>query len=872
LTRRLVLSVMMLLPLSAAFGDQATYSERGGTFTLGSSIVVTAATVASPAGTLSLNCPITGTAFGTYLWQYFCSGGIITLQSSDGVTVLSGTFTSGKLYLTASGGGRGGNTHYYYSFGGSLTGSLTQNGQSEAISGGTYFYVVPLRTQIGSGSAALSSGGTEVSAVYGPVYVTDTYNNRIVRVDSMTGANWATLGKGGAGTKQFSNPVGIALDASGRIYVADTGNCRVARMDNITGANWTTLGTCGSGSFSNPYGVANDATGRIYVADTGNNQIVRVDSMTGTNWTTLKTDPTGVNMLAGPRGVAFDAAGRIYIADTGNNRVVRVDDMTGANWTMLTSNTAGTVNYQSVYGVALDPAGKIYVADTLADQVVRVDDMTGANRTTLGGPGIGNAVGYFSNPYGLAVDPLTGAIFVADTQNGRIVRSSDMTTLNWSSYGSYGTGVGSFGGPQGIVPVPVSTPVPDAVLSPTSLTYANQNVGTPSLPQTVTVTNIGGAPLEFTRIATTGDFAETDTCGSGVPGGSTCSLSIVFTPTVTGTRKGLLTLTGNSASGARKAGLSGTGTAPVAGVAPASLTFASQLVNTTSAAQSVTLLNTGTGPLTISAIGASTGFAQTNNCGSSVAPGFGCTFSVTFTPTATGTLTGALTVTDNAGTQTVNLGGTGASTAPTVTVSPASVLFPAQALKTKSAAHVLTLANHSTTSLTITISITGDFADTTTCKTSLAPGTSCTVSATFTPTATGTRTGWLTFILPLPTGTQTVALTGTGTPSGTTEELTVSPTSVDFGQQVLNDSQNASVTVTNTNGVVVGISSINVSGSAAFTQSNNCGTALAAGANCTVQLTFTATSYVTYSGTLSITESAGSVHKVTLSGSGVTGN
>ena len=130
---RIVLCALMLLPLSAALADEATYTESGGSFTLGSSIDVTAASVGSPAGTLSLNCPVTSTAFGTYLWQYFCSGGTITMQSSDGLTVLEGTFTSGTLSLTASGGGRGGNTHYYYSFLGSLTGTLSHSGQSEAI-------------------------------------------------------------------------------------------------------------------------------------------------------------------------------------------------------------------------------------------------------------------------------------------------------------------------------------------------------------------------------------------------------------------------------------------------------------------------------------------------------------------------------------------------------------------------------------------------------------------------------------------------------------------------------------------------------------------------------------------------------------------
>jgi sugar lactone lactonase YvrE len=861
----------MLLSSSAAFADQAIYTDSGGSFTLGSSINVSAAAVASPTGTLSLSCPVTSTTYGTYLWQYFCSGGTITMQSNDGLTILNGTFTSGTLSLTASGGGRGGHTHYYYSFVGSLTGSLTKNSEAEAIAGGIYFNVAPLTSLIGSGSAP-AGGGMDLHSVYGPIYVADTANNRIVRLDTMTGTNWQTLGAFGRGTSQFSAPVGIALDASGRIYVADTGNCRIVRMDNMTGANWTSWGACGAGTdkFRGPDGVAIDAAGRIYVADTGHNEIVRMDDMSGTNWTTLSTDPTRAYTLSGPRGLAFDAAGKIYIADTGNNRVVRVDDMTGANWTILNTSSANSgVHYTSVYGVALDPTGRIYVMDEYAAQVVRADDIAGDNWTTFGA--FGGGVGAFINPYGIAVNPVDGGIYVADTQNGRIVRTTDLSTLDWVSLGSYGPGVDQFGGPQGIAAVPVTTPVPVAVLSAGSLTYGNQNVGTSSAPQTLTLTNIGGAPLEFSSITTSGDFSETNTCNGNLPGGSSCAFSVDFTPTATGMRNGSLNLNDNSVNGPSAAVLTGTGTAPVAAVTPSNLTFASQQVNTTSAALTVDLSNTGTGPLTINNFATSAGFAQTNNCGSSVAPGFACTISVTFTPTVSGAVTGDLAVSDNAGTQTVSLSGTGSSTAPNVTVSPAGVTFPAQVLNKKSKAQAVTLSNLGTTSITISsIVISGPYAETTGCKTSLAAGKTCTVNATFTPTATGTQTGSLTFNLS--TGTQTVALDGIGTPSGTTEGLTVSPTSVPFGQQVLNDTQNASVTVTNTNGVVVGISGISMSGSKAFTQSNTCGTTLASGATCTVTVNFTATAYVTYTGTLSVTESSGASHKVSLSGAGVTGN
>src|SRR5437667_184648 len=105
--------------------------------------------------------------------------------------------------------------------------------------------------------------------------------------------------------------------------------------------------------------------------------------------------------------------------------------------------------------------------------------------------------------------------------------------------------------------------------------------------------------------------------------------------------------------------------APAASLSPTSLTFASQTVGTTSAAQTVTLSNTGTATLAISSIVASGDFAQTNNCGGSLAVGGNCAINVTFSPTASGTRTGSLRATDNTSgsPQTVSLTGAGSSIA-----------------------------------------------------------------------------------------------------------------------------------------------------------------------------------------------------------------
>ncbi len=127
-----------------------------------------------------------------------------------------------------------------------------------------------------------------------------------------------------------------------------------------------------------------------------------------------------------------------------------------------------------------------------------------------------------------------------------------------------------------------------------------------------------------------------------------CTLNVTFTPTATGTRTGAITITDNAAGSPHKLPLTGTGGVPVVTLTPASLTFASQAVGTTSPAQPATLKNTGSGPLSITSIAVSGDFAQTNNCGSKVNPGASCTLNVTFKPTATGTRSGALTINDDA--------------------------------------------------------------------------------------------------------------------------------------------------------------------------------------------------------------------------------
>ena len=208
--------------------------------------------------------------------------------------------------------------------------------------------------------------------------------------------------------------------------------------------------------------------------------------------------------------------------------------------------------------------------------------------------------------------------------------------------------------------------------------------------------------------------------------------------------------------------------APLAVVSPASLTFAGQPVNTGSAAQVVTLTNTGTGPLTISSIVVSGDFARTTTCVATLIAGANCSISVTFIPTTAGARSGAITITDNSGNvagsvQSVALSGIGL--APIASLSLASLTFDAQFTGTTSAALPVTLSNTGTAPLNLSsIIASAEFAQTSDCGISLAAGLSCTINVTFTPAATGARTGLLTVnhnAAPVATSTS-ITLSGTG--------------------------------------------------------------------------------------------------------------
>lgn len=286
-------------------------------------------------------------------------------------------------------------------------------------------------------------------------------------------------------------------------------------------------------------------------------------------------------------------------------------------------------------------------------------------------------VGNFGNGEINAFDPTHGTFLgtIADPE-GRAIKNDGLWAIEFGNgnMGSSPTTLYLTAGINGVQDGLFAAISPD----PVTLTFASQLVGA-SATQTITVENTGSATLNLTAApalagADSAEFAigaaATCTNGAAIPVGGACTIPVTFTPAAAGVRGPVtLTISDNASGGTQAVTLSGTGTAgaPTVSITPTTpLSFSGQVVSSTSAAQTVTIKNTGTASLVFGAgaIGVSNDFAETDTCSNStVTVNATCSISVTFTPSATtnNPRSGTLTITDNAANspQTVALAGTG---------------------------------------------------------------------------------------------------------------------------------------------------------------------------------------------------------------------
>jgi sugar lactone lactonase YvrE len=494
-----------------------------------------------------------------------------------------------------------------------------------------------------------------------------------------------------------------------------------------------------------------DGAGNLYFADDNGNRILEEQYIHGA-YNALLVIATGLNS---PGDVVVDAAGAIYAADTGNNRIVKETPNGDGTYTQSVVDSGFATPPE---GLAIDRVGNIYVSlfnNFLAGNPPFILKETLANDTYSR-----SALTIFGSE-GLDVDAAGNVVAAFPFENSPTFISS-LAELD--------------------------------VATPPSFLFAQTAVGSTSAdsPKTVTVTNNGNSPLDFTNVAITTNFTLSpgSTCSQStvLAPEVSCTLLINFVPTEGGVDNGTLTLTDNhlgSPGSTQVIKLNGqaTGTGTVAAtLSPSTYNYGSVNVGS-SASQSFTLANTGTSAINLASIALpNTLFAVgSTTCGTSLAPKASCAYIVVFKPTAAGAQTTTLSVTDDAGTQTAALAGTGVQAAVAqAALTPATGNFNSIPAGTTSGPINFTLTNAGNAALSITsFGISGPNSSSflqgaNTCGSTLAAGSACTIAVTFSPGSAGSFAATLSVTDTV--GTQTSSLTGTGAAPASAPDFTVNAT------------------------------------------------------------------------------------------------
>ena len=625
---------------------------------------------------------------------------------------------------------------------------------------------------------------------------------------------------GPATSATLNYPAGVALDSSGDIFIADYENSVIREVSSSTRDISTFAGVAvpdpnqvgqmiGFPAYSgdgypatdaelgflgdSPWaaGMTTDHSGNVFIADTANEVIREISASTGIITTVAGNGFVGYSGDGGPatgaeifypRDVAVDGIGNIFIVDSGNCVVRKVSASTGIISTVAGTPPDSSGNYYCGYsgdggpataaqlypidllspagGVAVDSSGNIFIADTGNNVIRRVTASTGIITTVTGiadSLGVGGGDGgpatsaTLDTPYGVAVDS-AGNIFIADIYDFAIreVMAANGNIYTVAGNMGLGRGFSGDGGPAGAAQIGF---VFGLYLDPAG------NLFIPDADHCV-IREVSASTGIISTVAGTPNPSGIYYCGYSGDGGP--ALSAIFdNPGATGADASGDLVVLDDIRVRTVAGLvQGSGAGVVA--FPNPLAFPTMLLGT-SDTLTVMLSNRGslqTGVSTVAISGTNASdFSETNNCvGRSLASGGGsCAINVKFTPSAA-TESALLTMTDTAGTQTVNLSGAGA----VLTLSTGALTFATEPLRTTSTTQQVTLNNPNTLLVTVpAVTISGpnyaDFSETDNCAGQTLPGGgSCTINVTFKASVAGAESAQLNV------GTQTADLSGAG--------------------------------------------------------------------------------------------------------------
>jgi len=729
---------------------------------------------------------------------------------------------------------------------------------------------------------------------------------------------------------QFNRPWSAALDKT-NLYVADYLNQRVRRIDLTAGTVTTVAGQSVAGSPSagllGDVGPADAAevnsprglsmlgdSGAMLVADSFNGRIRWLGvTQAGIQRTQINFDPTNLAGLSQPQSVTVSSAGSGLL-------VMGAVDL-GADRDNFYLNPAKNACAQArlepgsscSFEVAFQPRA---LGGHTGSVVIPNDAIGGAQLVTLTGRGTASLVRL--SPPAVAIHqpanaPPTPAI-VTLTNNGdgllhitsigldqgtspgfsqsnncpsvmtahssceitvtlsqiapddKVTRTGMLTVVD-DAAGNSGGDI-TAGATSQSVPLTGSLAQSMASFSRQSMTFT-QNLGSASATETIMLVNTGQAPLHLSAIHEEGDFSQTNNCPMVLAPGASCAIGVTFMPTNLGERDGYVVVADDSVDSPQRIPVLGISTMARARLGPSRLNF-SQNVGASSAQQTVTLSNTGDGPLTIFGIAATGDFKALPHCPALLLPGITCPIGIVFTPQASGVRHGSLVVTDDAnaapGSQdTARLDGVAYQ--PVATLS-ATALTPGANLGASAGPQAVTVTNTGDGALTVRAIVingaaAGDYRQSSDCLRTLQPGASCTVTVGFTPQGYGLRAASLTLYDDGPGGSQAIALRGTGTAA----RALLSSGFLNFGGQgVGNPTAPQNIVLFNAGNGALSIGGIKLSGGD-FTMSSSCGTMLAAGASCAISITFVPQGTGARSGVVTLTDSAGT-QRITLSGVG----
>ena len=299
------------------------------------------------------------------------------------------------------------------------------------------------------------------------LYISDYQNNSVRKIDHLTGLITTVAGNGTAGFSgdggpatgaQLNAPSGLAIDAAGDLFICDYNNNRIRKVDHITGLISTIAGTGTTSGYSGDGGPAVNAklyhpmqvifssAGDLLIGDFGNDVIRKIDHATGIITTIIGNGNTGyagdggpaINAeFRGPGNITFDSAGNLYICDTYNYVVRKVDHVTGIITTIAGNGTSGfsgdggaatSAQFYQPSGIAVDPAGDVFISDYNNDRIRKIDHLTGIISTAVGSTaGYSGDGGLATNAQIESPDKLlyhNGSLYLCDGYNNRVRKVS----------------------------------------------------------------------------------------------------------------------------------------------------------------------------------------------------------------------------------------------------------------------------------------------------------------------------------------------------------------------------------------------------------------------------------------------------------------